>query len=328
MRLKYLMLMFMAVYLFGVTSLVEADEVIPNWVAGFINEKDTAVPDSNTIKYQAYIINEPVDTTTTAYNKNGLDSENNKTSSWQINLEDFNAIGKTWKVGDTLVVIFTKIANGERNQYTYVIKDPNIAGNPQFPELAAALPVEMVSFKALARDQGWGYEVVLEWKTASETNNLGFEVLRSLNGVSFEKVGFISGSGSTTASQAYSYTDKNVTTGRYFYQLKQLDTDGTSKATDILEVRLAAPERYELGQNFPNPFNPTTEIMFKVKEEGKVQIQVFDILGRQVATLVDTHLAAGIHKVNFDGRALPSGMYLYMMKSAQYHEVKKMALIK
>jgi hypothetical protein len=306
----------------SMTAIVEAQS-IDVYVAGFVTNKDGSIPGDKEIKYQGFLTNEPTDTTVTA-----LCSE---TGGWSINLNAFDKLGeadKIWTIGDTLVVVFTKLATSERNVFVYVTKDPNVEGNPQFPAAAAALPVEMVSFVASARDQGWGYQVVLDWKTATESNNLGFEVQRSQDGISFEKVGFISGAGSTTASQAYTFVDKNVETGKYYYRLKQLDSDGSSKTTDVLEVTLAAPERYELSQNYPNPFNPATEILFKVKEQGRVQLMVFDIVGRQVATLVDGTLSAGIHKVSFNGRALPSGMYLYVMKAGNYHEVKKMALVK
>jgi len=322
MRLKYSILIITLLSVLSVTGIVEAQS-IDVYVAGFVTNKDGSIPGDKEIKYQGFLSNEPADTSLTA-----LCSE---TGGWSINLTAFDKPGesdKTWTIGDTLVVVFTKLETAERNVFVYVTKDPNVEGNPQFPAAAAALPVEMVSFVASARDEGWGYQVVLDWKTATETNNLGFEVQRSQDGVAFEKVGFLSGAGSTTASQAYTFVDKNVETGKYYYRLKQLDSDGQSKTTDVLEVTLAAPERYELSQNYPNPFNPATEILFKVKEQGRVQLMVFDVLGRQVATLVDGTLSAGIHKVAFNGRALPSGMYLYVMKAGSYHEVKKMALVK
>lgn len=322
MRLKYSIYAILILCALGLHGPVTAQS-IDVFVAGFVTNKDGSAPADKEIKYQGYLSNEPSDTSTTAYCS--------ETGGWSINLAAFDKPGesdKTWSVGDTLIMIFTKVSTGERNLFSYVTKDPNIEGNPQFTATAAALPVEMVSFAASARDQGWGYEVALNWKTASESNNFGFEVHRSQDGICFEKIGFLSGAGSTTASQSYTFYDKNVSTGRYYYRLKQIDQDGQAKTTDALEVTLAAPERYELSQNFPNPFNPRTEILFKVKEEGNVQLVVYDLLGRQVATLVNETLAAGIHKVTFDGRSLPSGMYLYMMKSGNYHQVKKMALIK
>ncbi|HPI72987.1 MAG TPA: T9SS type A sorting domain-containing protein [bacterium] len=296
---------------------------LDNIIYGTVQNPDASIPLEKEIVYRAYLTSDIADTT-------AADSCSD-TGGWQINLMDFAAILPSWQAGDTLVVLFTNIGTGTfagaRSSSRYVTKSEAETGGLQNVG-NTALPVEMVSFAAACRDRGWGYEVALDWKTVSETNNFGFEVLRSQNGQTFEKIAFLSGAGSTTAAQSYSYVDKDVVSGKYYYRLKQIDTDGQVMLSDIKEINLAVPDRYELGQNFPNPFNPTTEIMFKVKEEGRVQLVVFDLLGREVATLVDGKLAAGIHKINFDGRSLPSGMYLYVMKAGSYHQVKKMALIK
>ncbi len=328
MRLKNLPYVVMLISILGMINFVAAQSLVDTYVAGFVTNKDGSKPGDNEVKYQGYLTNEPLDTTATVYCTTDSDPEK---ASWNINLALFDKAGesdKTWEVGDTLHVVFTNVVTGERNIFAYETLDPNVAGNPQIATEPFALPVEMVSFNAVSRDRSWGYEVMLDWKTASESNNLGFEIQRSLDAKTFEQIGFIAGAGSSATLQAYSFVDKDVTSGKYYYRLKQTDTDGTVTLSDMQEVTLAAPERYELGQNYPNPFNPATEIMFKVKEAGRVQVTVYDILGRQVSQLVDAKLNAGIHKVSFDGRALPSGMYLYVMKTAGYHEVKKMALIK
>jgi hypothetical protein len=292
-------------------------------VYGTVDNPDGSAPLENEIYYRAYLTSDFTDTT-------AVDSCGGEVG-WIIDLYDFNDQLPEWTAGDTLVVLFTNVGTGTyagaRSFLRYVTKSEADGGGLQNYG-TAALPVEMVSFNAASRDRGWGFEVVLDWKTASESNNFGFEIQRSLDGRMFEKIGFIAGAGSSSAVQTYSYIDKEVSSGKYYYRLQQLDTDGAVTLSDVKEVNLAAPERYELGQNYPNPFNPATEIMFKVKAEGRVQLIVYDILGRQVAQLVDAKLNAGVHKVSFDGRSLPSGMYLYVMKTAGYHEVKKMALIK
>jgi hypothetical protein len=107
-----------------------------------------------------------------------------------------------------------------------------------------------------------------------------------------------------------------------------LDRDGSFTYSEVKEVMVAAPETYELSQNFPNPFNPRTEIVFRVKQEGLVVLKVYDILGREVQTLVNGKMTAGTHRVSVDGRDLPSGMYLYTISAGNFHDVKKMVLIK
>lgn len=96
---------------------------------------------------------------------------------------------------------------------------------------------------------------------------------------------------------------------------------------------LPVPTTFELSQNFPNPFNPTTEIRFSLPRESEVKLVVFDIMGRVVATLVDQHMSAGGHRVTWngrtqDGQAVSSGVYFYHMQADGFSATKKMALIK
>lgn len=94
--------------------------------------------------------------------------------------------------------------------------------------------------------------------------------------------------------------------------------------TDVPEVAAAIPEEFKLYQNFPNPFNPTTVISFQLPVISNVSIKVFDVLGNEVATLVDEEKSAGIHQVNFNFKGLSSGIYFYRIKSGNYSETKKM----
>ncbi|HQT91109.1 MAG TPA: T9SS type A sorting domain-containing protein, partial [Candidatus Kryptobacter bacterium] len=88
------------------------------------------------------------------------------------------------------------------------------------------------------------------------------------------------------------------------------------------------PESFSLSQNFPNPFNPTTVIRFNLPKMEEVSLKVYDILGRQVALLLDERLAAGDHTITFDGRLLPSGVYLYVLRSQNRLETRRMVLLK
>ncbi len=190
------------------------------------------------------------------------------------------------------------------------------------------IPVELTSFTATA-----DYGVVnLQWITATETNNQGFEVQRS-NGSDFEAIAFVDGHGTTTQSQAYTYSDKSVEVGSYTYRLKQVDFDGTFEYSNVIEVDVPAPAEFGLDQNYPNPFNPSTKIAFQLAVDSKVSLKIFDVLGQEVATLVNTNLVAGSHNVNFDASALNSGVYLYRIEAtgidgANFIDVKKMILTK
>ncbi len=102
----------------------------------------------------------------------------------------------------------------------------------------------------------------------------------------------------------------------------------TVTSVEVGENQNFLPGNFELQQNFPNPFNPATAIEFQLPNPGKVTLKVYDPLGREVATLVDSEMENGIHKINFNGSALPSGIYFYKLSSEKYSLVRKMMLLK
>ncbi len=188
------------------------------------------------------------------------------------------------------------------------------------------IPVELVNFTA--GDEG--NSVLLSWSTATEKNNRGFEIQRKSNN-EWETISFIAGKGNATETTNYQYTDNPINsgiTGKVVYRLKQIDFDGTIKYSDVVEIRISAPEEYRLGQNFPNPFNPATIINYQLPAESFVSIKVFNILGKEVATLVNEKQPAGHHSVQFDAAGQPNGVYLYRINSGNFSQVKKMVLLK
>ena len=193
------------------------------------------------------------------------------------------------------------------------------------------VPVELTSFTAAANDA----DVTLNWSTATETNNHGFEVQRSFNGSEFAAVGFVDGNGTTTEIQNYSFTDRDLEVGSYTYRLKQVDLDGTydySNTVDV-DVDIVVPDVFTLEQNYPNPFNPSTTIKFSLAVDSKVSLKVFDILGQEVTSLVNGQLTAGSHEINFNALNLNSGVYFYRIEAngvdgTNFTSVKKMILTK
>jgi hypothetical protein len=207
-------------------------------------------------------------------------------------------------------------------------------------------PIELSSFSAENVDG----EVVLKWQTATETNNQGFEIQR-LQDSKIEKlegwgrVGFVEGKGTTTEMQSYSLTDKPEP-GSYKYRLKQIDYDGTFAYSTEIEAEVNAPSVFSLGQNYPNPFNPTTKIKYQIplgfaaspfskggNEGGFVTLKVYDILGNEVATLVNEEQAPGTYEVEFSVAQvsrpeITSGVYFYQLKAGNFIETKKMLLLK
>lgn len=192
-----------------------------------------------------------------------------------------------------------------------------------FKGLSLGLPVELTSFTASVVDNG----VVLNWTTATEINNQGFEVQRSVNGKDFNTVGFVKGNGTTTEAQKYSYFDA-VTSGKYTYRLKQMDFNGTFEYTKTVEVNASIVSAYDLIQNYPNPFNPSTTISYAVKDAGLVTLKVYNVLGDEVATLVNEVQAAGMHDVRFDASSLSTGVYFYTLNAGNFTATKKMILTK
>ena len=204
----------------------------------------------------------------------------------------------------------------------------------------SALQIQLSSLKASAASRGC---VQLEWTTLSEINNYGFYVQRRTPGESaFSTLpgSFESGHGTTSHPQEYSYSDTSVGAGEWFYRLRQIDLDGAVHYSDALQVDIAAdadrrlPGSYSLDQNFPNPFNPATRINYQVPTPSHIVLRVVDILGREVALLVNGLEDPGNKSVQFDASRLASGMYFCRLhatpvgdwRTGDFTQTRKMVL--
>jgi hypothetical protein len=189
------------------------------------------------------------------------------------------------------------------------------------------IPVELTSFAASVVDGN----VALNWTTATELNNSGFEVERcalSAECQAWEKIGFVSGNGTTTEKSFYSFADQNPFVGTTYYRLKQIDFDGSFEYSNIVEVNFILPIEFKLEQNYPNPFNPFTSIQYTLSSKQNVQLIVYNILGKEIAVLVNEVKPAGNYEVNFDASKLSSGVYFYQIQAGNFVETKKMILIR
>jgi len=194
-------------------------------------------------------------------------------------------------------------------------------------DLTDIVPVELLAFTASVKNS----DVELLWSTASELNNMGFEIERSIDGQdNFITVGFVDGKGSSSEINYYSFTDHPQVSGvnQLYYRLKQVDFDGTYSYSDIVNVSYDVPAEFVLSQNYPNPFNPSTRINYFVPQESFVSVKVYDFLGREVMTLVNETRAVGSYEIVFDASSLPSGTYFYTLIAENYSSTKKMILIK
>lgn len=186
------------------------------------------------------------------------------------------------------------------------------------------VPVELTSFSASVN----GANVSLNWITASETNNSGFEVERKTENSNWQRIGFVNGNGTTTEKQVYTYSDKNLSIGKYIYRLKQMDFNGTFDYSKIVEAEVIAPAKFELSQNYPNPFNPSTKISFTLPQSGNVKLAIYNLLGQEIQVLVNGYREAGTHNISFDAKEFNSGIYLYKIEANGLTQTRKMTLLK
>lgn len=205
------------------------------------------------------------------------------------------------------------------NVYTVQVDGINLSNTWE-----TSVPVELTSFLANV-DRNI---VNLNWETATETNNHGFQVERKTANSTWQTIGFVNGNGTTTEMQSYSYSDKNLLTGNYSYRLKQIDFNGNFEYSNIIEAEVVAVNKFELAQNYPNPFNPSTKITFSIPQAGNVKLSVYNLLGQDVKTLVNGFTSEGTHTVNFDASNLNSGVYIYKIEANNFTQTRKMTLIK
>ncbi len=223
---------------------------------------------------------------------------------------------------------FSKMVD-EQRWYITGTKNNATAGFIVFTDNSGGVPVEITSFTAEnVRDR-----VILKWTTATETNNEGFIIERSQElGVGIQKqwiiIGNVEGNGTTTKSHSYSFADKNVRPGKYQYRLKQIDFDGSYEYSNIVETEVNEPEEFLLAQNYPNPFNPVTSINYSIPEKSFVSLKVYDVLGKEIITLVNEIKQPGIYTADFHAADLSSGVYIYKLECEKYYSMKKMMLIR
>lgn len=191
------------------------------------------------------------------------------------------------------------------------------------------LPVELSSFNYSINNNN----VQLSWSTAGETNNSGFDIERSnvkdQTSDSWIKIGNVTGNGNSNSPVSYTFEDKNLTSGKYKYRLKQIDFNGSFEYYDLQnEVIIGIPGKYNLSQNYPNPFNPVTKIDYDIAADSKTTLLLFDLTGRLVKTLVNEFKTAGYYSVDFNGTNLASGVYFYKLQTDRFSDTKRMVLLK
>jgi hypothetical protein len=228
-------------------------------------------------------------------------------------------------------------SNGDSKSYTliaskyYALKTASALLSGGYTiTVTGPLPVELTFFVAAVV----GAQIVLQWETATEVNNFGFEIERTViskqsSVISWSKTGFVEGSGTSNSAKEYSFTDKNLNAGTYSYRLKQIDRDGQFTYSQEVEIIIGnAPSIFELKQNFPNPFNPASVISYQLPFTGHVSLIVYDAIGNEVVILVNEVKEAGYHSATFNASNLSTGVYFVRLQSDDAMQMKKMMLLK
>jgi len=192
-----------------------------------------------------------------------------------------------------------------------------------------SVPVELATFAAEVK----GQDVHLRWVTSTESNNLGFEVQRRLAQGEFQKIAFVTGSGTTSQWRNYSHVDRTLEIGTYFYRLKQIDTDGSFTYSSEIKVVMSAPREFALQDNYPNPFRGQTQIRFQLPQTEDVQLVIYNLLGREVKRLANQKLNAGYHTLSWNaldnsGHPAPNGVYFYKLITPSFSSTRKMVLMR
>ena len=186
------------------------------------------------------------------------------------------------------------------------------------------MPVELSSFMSVPD----GRTITLNWSTATEKNSDKFVVERKVAGTDWGTVGSVKASVLSNSPKQYSFTDKNLQSGSYQYRLKMIDNNGTFEYSKVLDAKVAGPKNFELSQNFPNPFNPSTVIRYSLPVESNVIIRFYNSLGQCVREVNEGKKQSGYYDLNFNSAGLTSGIYFYRIQAGSFVETKKMMLLK
>jgi hypothetical protein len=263
------------------------------------------------------------------YLENDLALQFSADPEWLL-LENFEGIVYN---GNSIAVVLSFITDGlEMGEYSMdVVISSNDPANSEITipvrmTVTNEVPVEFAYFTA-ENDLD---KVTLRWQTATEKNNSGFEIHRSVqnDNTEWEKIGFVEGQGTTTEKANYSFKDKISDSGIYKYRLKQIDFDGTASYSDEIEIEVSGPTDFALYQNYPNPFNPSTKIKFALPEKTELELSVYNSLGEKVADVFKGELSEGYHEIEFFADNLSSGIYFYRFESKDFVSVKKMIVMK
>jgi hypothetical protein len=196
------------------------------------------------------------------------------------------------------------------------------------------LPVQLIYFNGTIINQT---SVLLQWGTATETNNFGYNVERSVNKTNWEVLGFVQGNGNSFSPKDYSFIDSTITTsGQYHYRLRQFDFDGAENISEIVTLEIIVSVRndlspindFKLFNNYPNPFNPSTTVSFYNPVFQKIEISLYTSQNEYVRTIKNEFFEKGLQKIQVDLSHNASGVYLIFVKLNDKFYAQKINFIK
>lgn len=224
------------------------------------------------------------------------------------------AITSLAAIGDVNLNTVTDVAAASTDSYIRLFE-----GNSKI------LDVELLSFHAAFAQDG----VLLSWRTASESNNLGFEVQRSADGHDYEVIGFVPGNGTSALQHHYEWFDQAADQDQLWYRLRQIDRDGQNHYLPAIKVTRRLPQSLTLRGNYPNPFNSGTLISYDLPAATDVRVNIYNLNGQHVRELWHGPQAGGSQSLYWDGRrdggaAAASGLYICAIQAG--HEVARLRL--
>ncbi len=290
----------------------------PHTAYGKLYNSNSTVPANGEITFNSYIMARPGEVLTQSSTGCGYSS-----GYWSAAVGNFPT---AWSVGDILHTDFTNTLNGETGSVEVTLTS---AGSDAAPDLhfEPVTPVELSAFNIQIERE----RVILTWTTETESNNLGFEILKKQNSSDFKKLGFVPGHGTTAVRHNYNYADAQLTIGTCYYQLKQIDLDGSFELSEIKSISISLPLDFGLEQIYPNPFNSETMIHYQVSENdvANIELRIYNSLGELVRTLVNEQQPAGKYSVIWDGRddagnMASSGVYIVRLMTKNHVSNLKM----
>lgn len=234
--------------------------------------------------------------------------------------------------GGPVTHTYTDVGAGTKAAYVYTVKSVNYYGEGTWgASKSAPLIPYAVELTAFAAAQS-GNAVVINWQTASELENVAWEIERSTDGENFINVGKIDVNGANPYGAKYSYTDNVPSVGVYYYRLADISLKNEKTYHGPISVVVGSV--YALAQNYPNPMGsrPTT-IKYALKKPGQTSLKIYNLLGEEVKTLVNAKQSANFYTVHWDGRdnrgqAVANGVYFYKLNSGEFSATKKLTVLK